>query len=97
MKHRAVICFFGVLMSLFMTHAVVVPTAKATPYCHSCPMDCGLLGLGKKECSQISSSGGVCCVDLNKYGLEVAKAREAVAPTAPPRTSSQNKFPEQVL
>ena len=49
--------------------------ASATPDCRPCPYSCTDLGLGKKDCSFVSESRGICCVDLTQKGLELAKAQ----------------------
>jgi hypothetical protein len=51
--------------------------ASATPNCRACPYSCNDLGLGKKDCSFVSESKGICCVDLTQKGLELAAAQEA--------------------
>lgn len=56
---------------------LVIPLASATPNCRQCPYSCADLGLGKKDCSFVSESRGVCCVDLTQKGLEIAAAQEA--------------------
>lgn len=53
-------------------------TATATPHCQKCPYTCSDLGLGKKDCSQLSESRGLCCVDLTQKGLDLAKEQERV-------------------
>lgn len=58
---------------------MVATVASATPHCRQCPYSCADLGLGKKDCSFVSESRGVCCVDLTKKGLELAYAQEQVA------------------
>lgn len=52
--------------------------ANAIPRCQKCPYSCSDLGLGKKDCSFVSDSGGVCCVDLSGKGSEIAEARAKV-------------------
>jgi hypothetical protein len=52
--------------------------ASAIPRCQRCPYSCSELGLGKKDCSFVSDSGGVCCVDLSGKGDEIADARAKV-------------------
>ncbi len=52
--------------------------AVAIPNCRACPYTCNDLGLGKKDCSFLSESKGVCCVDLNQKGLDVANAQKQV-------------------
>lgn len=60
--------------------AVVVPAlASATPHCRSCPYSCSDLGMGSKDCSFVSESRGVCCLDLTKRALEIAMAQEQVS------------------
>ncbi len=54
-----------------------VGVAAATPNCRACPYSCSDLGLGKKDCSFVSETRGICCVDLTHKGLEIAAAQEA--------------------
>ena len=49
--------------------------ASADPYCQACPYSCDDLGLGRKDCSELSSSRGLCCLDLTQKGLKLAKAQ----------------------
>ena len=56
--------------SMFMANV-----AFATPDCRPCPYSCSDLGLGKKDCSVVSDTRGVCCLDLTQKGLELAKAQ----------------------
>lgn len=59
---------------------IAVPTfASATPHCRSCPYSCSDLGMGGKDCSFVSESRGICCLDLTKKALEVAMAQEQVS------------------
>jgi hypothetical protein len=53
--------------------------ASATPHCRPCPYSCSDLGMGSKDCSFVSESRGICCLDLTKKALEVAMAQEQVA------------------
>jgi hypothetical protein len=53
--------------------------ASATPHCRACPYSCSDLGMGSKDCSFVSESRGICCLDLTKKALEVAMAQEQVA------------------
>ena len=53
-------------------------SASATPHCQPCPYSCADLGLGKKDCSFVSESRGLCCVDLTKRGLDLAQEQERV-------------------
>ena len=48
---------------------------SATPNCRPCPYSCDDLGLGKKDCSFLNESRGVCCLDLTQKGLEIANAQ----------------------
>lgn len=59
---------------------LVLPVASisATPHCRTCPYSCNDLGMGSKDCSFVSQSRGVCCLDLTKKALEVAMAQEQV-------------------
>ena len=52
--------------------------AFAIPNCRSCPYSCSDLGLGKKDCSYLSETKGVCCVDLSNKGLDIANAQASV-------------------
>lgn len=54
----------------------IASTALATPSCRPCPYSCADLGLGKKDCSFVSESRGICCVDLTQKGLQLAAAQE---------------------
>ena len=56
----------------------VTSVASATPDCRPCPYSCSDLGLGKKDCSVVSDTRGVCCLDLTQKGLELAKAQASV-------------------
>jgi hypothetical protein len=68
----------GMLLSLLCTSAILVCTdvASADPHCRPCPYSCYDLGLGRKDCSELNASRGVCCVDLTKKGLQVAMEME---------------------
>ncbi len=55
-----------------------ISTVSATPHCRACPYSCTDLGMGSKDCSFVSESRGVCCLDLTKKALEVAMAQEQV-------------------
>ena len=52
--------------------------AQATPHCQPCPYSCSDLGLGRKDCSELSETRGLCCVDLTKKGLDLAREQERV-------------------
>jgi hypothetical protein len=67
-----VLLFVTILLSVSMSDA------NAIPRCQKCPYSCSDLGLGKKDCSFVSDSGGVCCVDLSGKGSEIAEARAKV-------------------
>lgn len=71
MKHSLLATAF-----ISMTLVFVAGSATATPHCQPCPYSCADLGLGKKDCSFVSDSRGVCCVDLTKKGLELAQEQE---------------------
>jgi hypothetical protein len=64
------------ILALAVAFFVATP-ALATPSCRQCPYSCADLGLGKKDCSFVSESRGVCCVDLTQKGLDLAAAQEA--------------------
>ena len=68
-KTLAIIALFGFCF---------LPTASAEPHCQKCPYSCFDLGLGKKECSNLTPARGVCCVDLTEKGLKVALAQEQI-------------------
>ena len=59
-----------------------VTSVSADPHCRKCPYACSDLGLGKKDCSVLSESQGVCCVDLTEKGLKLAKEQERFLATA---------------
>lgn len=67
--------------------------ASATPYCQPCPYSCRDLGLGSKDCSFLSESKGVCCVDLTRKGLELADAQEKVREQHQNRYASREQCP----
>jgi len=64
------------LAALLCALALVPALASATPHCQPCPFSCADLGLGKKDCSVISESRGLCCLDLTSKGLALAKEQE---------------------
>jgi hypothetical protein len=61
-----------------LASSLITTTASATPNCRPCPYSCNDLGLGKKDCSFLSDSRGVCCLDLTQKGLELADAQARV-------------------
>jgi hypothetical protein len=77
--------------SIFLTAAfvavllfpVLVASAHADPHCERCPYTCADLGLGKKDCSQLSESRGLCCLDLTSKGLKLALAQKNALDAAP--------------
>lgn len=71
MKHSLLFTALASLVFGFMS-----AVASATPHCQPCPYSCADLGLGKKDCSFVSDSRGVCCVDLTKKGLDIAQEQE---------------------
>jgi len=68
------------MKNLIITLSIVLVGAPlaafATPHCQECPYTCADLGLGKKDCSQLSEARGLCCVDLTQKGLDLAKEQE---------------------
>ncbi len=70
----------GILLSLVCASAFLVETGvvRADVHCRPCPYSCYDLNLGRKECSEVSESRGVCCVDLTKKGMQVALEMERV-------------------
>jgi hypothetical protein len=67
-------------------------TSSATPHCQPCPYSCGDLGLGKKECSELSQSRGLCCLDLTKKGLELAQEQERLLGSSARASSCPSGF-----
>ena len=68
------------LSAIALAALTVVPAiVSATPHCRPCPYSCMDLGMGSKDCSFVSESRGICCLDLTKKALEVAMAQEQVA------------------
>ncbi|MFN4894536.1 MAG: hypothetical protein ACK5GN_09155 [Pseudomonadota bacterium] len=79
MKFRlALLIAFTTLICLPAAVLSVPVMASATPHCRACPYSCSDLGMGSKDCSFVSESRGVCCLDLTKKALEVAMAQEQV-------------------
>ena len=64
----SIILFVGLFANL--------QVASADPYCRACPYTCDDLGLGRKDCSELSRSRGLCCLDLTEKGLKLARAQE---------------------
>jgi hypothetical protein len=54
-------------------------SAYAGPYCRPCPFSCYELGLDRGDCTFLSDSRGVCCVDLSKKGHELVREQDRVA------------------
>lgn len=71
MKSRLIVAVISAL--LFTLNAA---GAWADPHCQRCPYDCDDLGLGHKDCSELSESRGLCCVDLTKKGMRLALEQE---------------------
>lgn len=69
---------FGVSFVLAAVSVGVIGAsgASATPHCQPCPYSCYDLNLGDKDCSEITRSGNLCCVDLTRKGLELAQELE---------------------
>jgi hypothetical protein len=86
-----VLLFYGDSSMRFVAILVAVASmfmanvAFATPDCRPCPYSCSDLGLGKKDCSVVSDTRGVCCLDLTQKGLELAKAQASVIDRNPAR------------
>lgn len=70
-------CMKTFLIAL-LSFIALAPSANAIPNCRPCPYSCQDLGLGKKDCSFVSESRGVCCLDLSKKGADLADAQAAV-------------------
>lgn len=66
-----------------LSFLVLAPSAFAIPNCRPCPYSCQDLGLGKKDCSFVSESRGVCCLDLSKKGADLAEAQATVLDRQP--------------
>jgi hypothetical protein len=79
---------FAVVFAALVPVLAVPVTGSATPHCQPCPYSCYDLGLGKKDCSELSESRGLCCVDLTKKGLELAKEQERLLNKQPARVNS---------
>jgi hypothetical protein len=69
----------------------VLNVCEATPHCQQCPYSCSDLGLGRKDCSELSETRGLCCLDLTRRGLDLAREQERIlgerktaAATCPP-------------
>jgi hypothetical protein len=76
-----------------ITAAIALPASvSADPHCSACPYSCFDLGLSSKECSQLSTSNGICCLDLTKKGLAVAREYERVKESTRP-TAVQERCP----
>jgi hypothetical protein len=73
MTRNHIFAVVTIVSSLF-----TVGVASADVHCRPCPYSCYDLGLNRKECSEVSESRGVCCVDLTKKGMQVALERERV-------------------
>ena len=75
MKIRLLNSAFGALL-LILGLCLNLQVAAADPHCQACPYTCDDLGLGRKDCSELSSSRGLCCLDLTSKGLKLARAQE---------------------
>jgi len=73
-----------ILSALLVATCVCVTAGvvKADPFCQKCPYSCADLGLGHKDCSELSQSRGLCCVDLTQKGLKLAKAQDMALASA---------------
>jgi len=84
---------FSVTLILGLTAFCAATTVHADPYCKPCPYSCSDIGLGHKDCSNVSSTGGVCCVDLTEKGLELAKAQDSARNQVARVNPSQDRCP----
>lgn len=77
--------FIAFLVSVLLTPILFNPAgaAYADPHCERCPYTCADLGLGKKDCSQLSESRGLCCLDLTSKGLKLALAQKSALDSEP--------------
>lgn len=64
---------FKIIAGSLLSISMCAGLASADPYCSRCPNTCADLGLGKKDCSELPSARGMCCVDLTQKGLKIAK------------------------
>ncbi len=67
-----------IALTLTVSLAAGASTAVADPYCRKCPASCASMGLNKKDCRDISSSAGLCCVDVNDRGMDYVKEQDRV-------------------
>lgn len=74
MRNHLGIAIFAITATL----GLISDNACADPHCNQCPYDCSDLGLGRKECSELPRAGGLCCVDLTKFGLKLAEEHDRV-------------------
>ena len=72
--------------------SILPAAASATPHCQPCPYSCSDLGLGKKDCSMLSETRGLCCVDLTQKGLDLAKEQERLLAKNNPAVSCPAGF-----
>ena len=84
----------NILFSLALLGLASITTinqAFAGSHCAPCPYSCDDIGLGHKDCSLLSASGGVCCLDLTSKGMQVALERERVQ--GPSHSAAQDRCP----
>jgi hypothetical protein len=75
---------------LLAAAAILLPMSglSAEPHCSHCPLSCGDLGLGSKDCREISNSRGLCCLDLSSKGKRLALEQERVLGASAPQQES---------
>ncbi len=74
---------FSIASLLPLALTLNVSLAFAAPYCHPCPYSCRDLGLGNRDCEEIESARGLCCLDLSRSGRELTLEQERVENTRP--------------
>ncbi|MFN8392798.1 MAG: hypothetical protein U0136_21070 [Bdellovibrionota bacterium] len=78
-------------MQLFV--ALSPNSARADQECRPCPFDCAGIGARSKDCRDLPSRRGQCCVDLDDRGFDQLNRRDEenqdaeVRPSCPPGTT----------
>jgi hypothetical protein len=86
---RNVFACLALVSTLFFASAF---PASATPHCRQCPYDCSDLSLGRRDCSEMRPAGGLCCVDLTEYGLQLAREIERNQGSRPSNNNNNNGY-----
>ena len=82
-------------LTLYIALSFVVVTAPAfakEPYCKPCPLSCEDLEFGRKDCANLKSRDGVCCVQLSKDALKLVQAQDAALETQKPQETCPSGF-----